>query len=396
MSDHSEELSTAAPRAGRVDEPPAPPRNAPAPPPRRRVAWWIVFCFLALPLTLALSAGLRAQRADPPARGVLPGEFEWHDVLLLGWRKHMQSEQYEELCAIAAAAGRSMTLLVLTPDQIGREHARRMLEAHQVDPSRIDFLTAPVDTPWIRDYGPLQVKAYDGSYVLVDTTSEVPAKAQEDTPQRVASHLRLGTVRAPLILDGGNLLSNGAGLCLTTTYTLDQNAEEHGLSPRRVESLIREYFGADEVVFLEPLQGEPTGHVDMFTTFVGPDTVIVGRYETSHDPVNARILDANAERLARCVTASGPLRVERIVMPPRSDERWLTYTNVIHANERLLVPHYPEMPETIERQVRETYRRLLPGREIVPVSATALMRYEGGLHCATAQLFRLAEPSSPK
>ena len=109
--------------------------------------------------------------------------------------------------------------------------------------------------------------------------------------------------------------------------------------------LIKKQFGATDLIYLEPLAGEATGHVDMFATFTAPDTVVIGECSQREDPVNAAILDRNAQRLAGVRTACGPLNVVRIpvsktnTLPFEDDPDayvWHTYTNVVYANQVLL------------------------------------------------------------
>ena len=71
-------------------------------------------------------------------------------------------------------------------------------------------------------------------------------------------------------------------------------------------------------------------------------------------------------------------------MPPGSSESWRTYTNVIFANGRLLVPTYPDIDEAGWRRTVELYRRLLPEWDVVGVDANELIVVGGALHCISA------------
>jgi agmatine/peptidylarginine deiminase len=184
-------------------------------------------------------------------------------------------------------------------------------------------------------------------------------------------------------------LSNGLGLCVTTTALVERNG---GLSKRVVCNALKRSLGAQEVVVLERLAGEETGHVDMFTTFTGPTTVVVGSYSPAEDPVNAALLDRNAARLAAVETPWGPLRVERIPMGRQHDGLWRTYTNCVYANGVLLVPFYLDGDENRSRQALAVYRRLLPRWHIVFVDATPLIEEGGALHCAALNVPSLAKP----
>ncbi len=192
-----------------------------------------------------------------------------------------------------------------------------------------------------------------------------------------------------LRIEGGNLISNGRGICITTQQVLDANADH--ADEATVREWMQECYGAEQAVFLEPLSGEPTGHVDMFATFVSPYTVVVGRFDVESDPINAALLDRNADRLARVTTPDGPLRVVRIPMPPHDEETWRTYTNVVFANGVLMVPIYPELDPAGRDAALETFSRVLPGWRIIGMNATRLAELGGAMHCITMNLGPLTE-----
>jgi agmatine/peptidylarginine deiminase len=224
----------------------------------------------------------------------------------------------------------------------------------------------------------------------MDADYERFARPKDDTaPQGVAAQLHLTAVRAPLSLEGGNLLSNGRGLCLTTTMLYDGN-RERGHTEGSLRKVLRDFFGAQETVFLEPLSGEPTGHVDMFAAFTDANTVVVGQYDTAIDPTNAAVLNRNAARLARIRGPEGPLQVVRIPMPPRDGEQWRTYTNVVFANGVLLTPAYERIDPQGQRAAADTFQRLLPGWRITGIDVSGLIANGGALHCISMNAPRLA------
>ena len=191
----------------------------------------------------------------------------------------------------------------------------------------------------------------------------------------------------PLKLEGGNLLSNGRGVIVTTERFLEQN-DDYNIGQVGIE--LSRHLNASSIVVLEPLVGEDTRHVDMFATFTSPRTIVVGSYDPAIDPVNAAILDRNAQLLSQVKTARGRLRVVRIPMGSQEGNCWRTYTNCVYANGVLIVPSYGEFddPDVIAR-VLKTYRRLLPGWKITTVDASDLIEEGGALRCATLNITKL-------
>ncbi len=154
-------------------------------------------------------------------------------------------------------------------------------------------------------------------------------------------------------------------------------------------------LGFENLFLVPPLQGESTGHVDMFCTFLQPDLALVGSYTGGVDEANAA-QPMTSSATWGVATPPGPRR--RIPMPDHDDGVWRTYTNVIFANGVLLVPIYPDYCPDLDRQALAIYRRLLPDRRVVGIDASGLIRMNGALRCITMNLPSgqpLAPPAGP-
>ena len=337
--------------------------------------------------TAPAAAGLPAAPARPYR--IFPAEFEPQDAVLLCWDGTNEAVQRTLIQIVAAISSRvQVVMLVRTPAD--RRTIVGELERNSLPAGCVRFFQVPYDTIWARDYGPTVVWTADGSLQLVDAAYQRGQRPLDDeVPGLLAPELLLPMVRTPLVVDGGNLLTNGIGLCVTSFRVLEQNAP-HGLDPTEVEALLCETYGVEDVVFLEPLSGEGTGHVDMFCTFTGPTSVVMGAVSPETDANNAAILDRNAARLEGLATPQGPLTVHRVPMPARDSEAWRTYTNVLYANGALLMPSYSGVDPEIESAAIETYRRLLPDWTIVPIDCDPLISLGGAVHCVSKNLSQLA------
>lgn len=342
--------------------------------------------------TLAAAASLAAGGTHPAVR--LPGDFEPQRALLLACRQ--LDEQMPNLLAdVVRAVGEDTEVIGLVSGPPERRRVVDSLKARGIEPERVRFLHLANRTAWIRDYGPLMVETATGEPILVDPDYYLDRRASDDDlGRRLAKRLGMQVEPLALYVSGGNLLSNGRGLALATYHLVGQNLAR-GLAEQEIRERMREALGIDDLVVLDPLRGEITGHVDLFATFTGPGTVVVGAFDPAVDPTNASILDRNAERLARVSVAGAPLRVVRIPMPPHDRVVWRTYTNVIYANGVLLMPSYPGVDDAGRTRARAVYTELLPDRRIVEVDASALARYQGSLRCATMSLGASALNSRP-
>jgi len=297
---------------------------------------------------------------------------------------------------IVAATHRRVKVVVLVNDEQQVRRVRRILSEGGLPAGAVLCRRVPHNTMWVRDYGPVFVEAARGGHLVLDGVYASPDRGADDrVPAALARTLKLGRVNLPLDFEGGNLLSNGAGLLITTTTLVDKNAARQ-LDQPRLERLLRRYFGGQQVLWLEPLCGEPTGHVDMFAAFVAVDTVLVRKYNAQVDPLNAAVLDRNARRLAQArLPGGGRLRVVRIPMPDNQDGLWRTYTNLVFANGVLLVPAYPDVDPRIAGRAADILLRLLPGWRIYEIDSLALIDKQGALHCISLNV-PAVRPAAPR
>ncbi|MFT5522179.1 MAG: agmatine/peptidylarginine deiminase [Pirellulaceae bacterium] len=345
-------------------------------------------------LSPAISRALQSVAGDRPVAdrvvkdvvlaNQMPGEFERQGALLVA-SKDLIGRTSDLFVEIVRSLRGKVEIVVLVSNVEEYEAAKGLLGANSVPLNNVHFVEVVHDTMWARDYGPIICRTKEGSPIVIDSRYDLTRVNDDQVPTMLARLLGLRVVQMPLRLDGGNLLSNGQGLGITTRRLLHENAIGE-LEEAWMHSVLQESFGFNRVVVLEPLVGEPTGHVDMFATFTSANTVVVGRYDPSTDAENAAILDRNAIKLAGLPTVAGPLRVVRIPMPPHDDAIWRTYANVIYANGVLLVPTYGDVDQAGRREALATYASLLPRWNIVSIDARSIIELNGALHCLMMNL----------
>jgi agmatine deiminase len=324
-------------------------------------------------------------REEEPRRMRMPAEFEPQDAILIGCSTLMRDAP-QVFLNIVQALYRRIPLIGLVENE-GRETLGRMLLATAGLPAdAIQLARVPASSMWVRDYGPTTVIDDQGGrhFLDFDRRHLRPPNVHSATEQ-LASLLGIPRVPIDLSLAGGNLLSNGEGVCVTSATVILQNSQGH----RTVEQIGTElcaHLGARRWAYVSPLPGERTGHVDLICTFVSRDTLVVGKADPSEDPDYAGRLDKVADHMARVQTESGPLRIVRIPMPSSRDTHSRSYTNVVFANGTLLVPLYPETDGHLDRIALEIYSRLLPGWDIVGIDVSSFSHLNGALHCLTCNI----------
>jgi agmatine deiminase len=310
----------------------------------------------------------------------LPGDFESHEAIVVV-ADGLARDFPEIFTTIVASSKGRQSVIALVSSPAHRKYVVRVLAKDDLSPDSVRFVLMPTNTIWMRDFGPLFVCGPDRDRHAVDPGYGKPSRTADDAvPAAVARQFQATLSTTELTWHGGNLLSNGRGLVLTTIQAVNANIEA-GHDTGTIKRFLGGQLGAVQIVALEPLRGENTSHVDMFACFTSADTVVVGDYSQSVDRVNAAVLDRNAERLAGVRVGNGKLKVVRIPMPSNRDGVWRTYTNVVFVGGTLLVPGYPRVSMVSQRRAMAVYERCLPDWKVVSVDLRALIRHEGGLRC---------------
>lgn len=326
----------------------------------------------------------------------LPAEFERQEAMIVKWSG--REWQDDANVSLVRELATNLSVLLLVDDFESGQEARAELNRFNVDLANVIFLQVPANTVWVRDFGPLAVLGSEEYPIWIDYQHVSPdTRSNNDLLiERLGRLTGHRVIRGPLLLEGGNLITNGQGLMVCTKQLEDDNLNL-GYSRENFRKRLRNMVGCQDLVVLENLKRERTGHVDWFVTFVAEDTVVVGEYDQEADVENAAILNRNAAKLQkiRLSKTGKSLRVVRIPMPPpltdSSQGFGGTYTNVVFANGKLLVPQWKYAGDLNSKAIR-IYQKLLPDWQIVPLDCTDMLPYAGAIHCATSNVAKMPVP----
>jgi agmatine/peptidylarginine deiminase len=282
-------------------------------------------------------------------------------------------------------------LLILYNETQQMVDAVRLLSKSSQHPHKnVLFCPLKLDTIWLRDFGPPFAQLQTGA-MSIDCYYDGQRPQDDRLPVTWSELTRAELNSVPWTMHGGNLLGNGQHLAITSNRIFDDNyirflSPLPGTNPeierrRMVVDEFKKYCNLQQLVVLEPLSNESTKHVDMFSVFLKPDLVVVAEMDHRSDPINAQILDRNA-RLLKSTSFNGqPLRVERIPVPAPVGNSWSAYTNVILANQLLLIPVFDTDNREIVDQAIAVYRRLLPDYEVASIDTSTMKNLQGSIHC---------------
>jgi agmatine deiminase len=336
----------------------------------------------------------------------MPGEWEPHAATLLAW-PHQSADWPGKFSTIpwvyaeiVRQVARSEPVLLLVPPQTTAK-VRGLLNKNNVDLTAVTFIETPTDRVWVRDSGPIVVYDDRSQRVFLDWKFNAWAKydnwhQDDQVPSVVAEHLQAKRMEPiinerRIVLEGGGIDVNGAGLVLTTEEWLlsDTQVRNPGLSRSDYESVFADWLGATETIWLgQGIVGDDThGHVDDLARFVDSDTVVMACEDDPAD-ANYRLLQENHERLLGWRGRDGrKLTVVKLPMPGpivfRKQRLPASYANFYIGNEVLLVPTFNDPND---RGALGILADLVPNRRVIGIHAVDLVWGLGTLHCLSQQI----------
>jgi agmatine deiminase len=332
----------------------------------------------------------------------MPAEWEPHEATWIAW-PHNRDDwpgRFAPIPWVYAEIVRKLAWIervrILVHDGSAEETARRILRKAGADLAAVEFFHAPTDRSWARDYCPLFIRNGVGEVALTNWRFNAWAKYDDWSndaaiPATLAAALKLRAWEPGLVLEGGSIDVNGRGLLLTTGECLlsPVQARNPQLTRREIETALRDYLGARQVIWLHNgIEGDDThGHVDDLARFVARDTVVIASEPDRTDP-NYEPLRDNLAILRKL-----PLRVVKLPMPApvifNGRRLPASYANFYIANGLVLVPTFNDPNDRI---ALNTLARLFPDRQVTGINAVELVWGLGTLHCMTQQQPSVTEP----
>jgi agmatine deiminase len=355
--------------------------------------------------------------STPAADGYrMPAEFEPHCGCWMAWPERPDNWRLdaapaqESFAAVAEAISRSEPVTMAVSDT-QFERCRAALS-----PS-IRVVELSTDDAWMRDTGPTFVLHAGADRRGVDWRFNAWGghrgglyprwDRDEHVAEKVLEIEGAARYRAPIVLEGGSIHSDGEGTVITTEECLLNPNRNPDLSREQIEATLRDYLGAEAIVWLGRgvYNDETDGHVDNLACFVSPGVVLLTWTDDQSDPQHAISRDA-LERLERATDARGrSLEVIRMPAPgpltitaeeaagvqaaPESKPRRpgermaASYVNFYAASTRIV---FPLLDERFDGAAAELLGSCFPDREIVGMHAREILLGGGNIHCITQQV----------
>jgi agmatine deiminase len=337
----------------------------------------------------------------------MPAEWSPHAATWLAWPHNPNDwpRRFQPIAWVYADIVRQLSreedVHILVNDGAAEKRAHAVLRRACVATARVRFHRWPTNRVWTRDSGPIFVRN-DKTGVVAVTNWKFNAWAKYDDwqlddqlPARVTESLSLrewtptfGDHR--VVLEGGSIDTNGAGVLLTTEECLLSEVQQRNPRMHRsdLEQVFQDYLGIERVIWLNRgIAGDDThGHVDDIARFAS-ENVIVAAAEPNPADENHLPLAENLDRLKSARNLDGrPLHVVELPMPTPSifegQRLPASYANFYIANGVVLVPTFNDPND---RHALNTLAEVFPGRRIAGIHCGDFIWGLGALHCMTQQ-----------
>ena len=267
----------------------------------------------------------------------------------------------------------------------------------------ITLLEVPLNTVWIRDYGPNTVYGNGvDDRIIVDWLYNRPRPDDDVAPQVIADHMGIDvyeTTAEPyeLMNTGGNFMSDGFGMGFASDLIGDENSggstwwgtQFPDQSAEEIEDILADFMGLHTYVRMENLPFDGIHHIDMHMKLLDEETILMAEYPEGL--ADGPQIEANLEYVLSNHTSKWgtPFDVVRIPSPPEPgwgggfpDEGgdYMTYTNSVFVNNTILLPTYYEEYDTTAIAI---YERELPGYNVVGIDCNQIISASGAIHCIT-------------
>jgi agmatine deiminase len=306
------------------------------------------------------SLSTRAQTPPPPVPVRNIAEFEVMEGVLIAYPLGIPASLVAQM---------SQDVMVTTiVDSLAKENqARNLYSSAGANMNNCNFLYAPHDSYWTRDYGPWFVAEGNGTISIMNFTYNRPRLNDNNIPVEMAAFLGVDLYEMDLIHTGGNYMTDGRGISVSTDLVWEENPS---YTPVQINQIVYDYLGVHTYhVTPDPLD-DYIKHVDCWAKYLDVDKILIARVPAS-DP-RYPDYESLVNYFANQTSSYGNnYQVYRVDTPDGQP-----YTNSLILNKRVFVPI---MNSPGDSAALSAYEAAMPGYQIIGVSGDWLST--DAVHC---------------
>ncbi|MFH1687507.1 MAG: agmatine deiminase family protein [bacterium] len=268
--------------------------------------------------------------------------------------------------AIIAEMSEDLMVTTIVASSSEQTYVTNQYVANGVNMANTDWLIAGTNSIWTRDYGPWFIFEENGDMGIVDPVYNRPRPLDDVIPQHLGTAWGLNVYGMSLATPGGNHMSDGLGMSMSTRLVWDENT---GFTHDQIDSIMLAYLGNDYTV-LAYIESGGIHHIDCWAKFLDPATILVKDVPASSS--SYALLNQRAEQLSQMMSPWGrPYKIVRVYCPTGT-----AYTNSIILNDKVFVPIFSNSSDS---DALQTYQDAMPGYEVLGFVGSWLD--DDAIHC---------------
>jgi agmatine/peptidylarginine deiminase len=307
--------------------------------------------------------GLRFTPTPPPPAPVRNvAEFEHMEGVLIRY-------PFGISYAIIAELSEDVMVTTIVTGQSQENTVRGYYAANGVNLANCNFLWAPSNSYWTRDYGPWYVVNGNLEMSIVDFPYNRPRPDDDEIPVEMASFLGTPLYGMDLEHTGGNYMTDGMGISASTDLVWYENPS---MTHQEIADMVEDYLGVTTYHVVDDPNNTYIDHIDCWGKYLDVDKILIREVAPSHPQYSE--IEATAAYFAMQISAYGtPYEVYRVYTP--SDQ---PYTNSLILNNKVLVPITGSVWDD---DALTSYEQAMPGYEVL--GFTGSWASTDALHCRT-------------
>ena len=309
----------------------------------------------------------------PPPTGEVrfPGEYEPMQAVMIVYPLGIPVELVKEMAEDCK--------VIVIVESYEQSYAQSDFQSAGVNMANIEYLNAPTNSYWIRDFGPWYI--FNGKEpAIVDNKYNRPRPYDDDIPGHFAEYWDIEMFGMNVVHTGGNMMEDGRGHGVSDDIVITESVAE-GITEDQVYERMKAYLGIDPYhVTIDP-QGDYIAHVDCWGKYLAPDKIMLARVPESNPRYPYYEEVAEYFETTNCCWGY-PYKVYRIDIPGGSVIS--PYTNSLILNKKVLVPMGSN--NAYNEAALNLYREAMPGYEVIGIENNSY--WDGwlntdALHCRT-------------
>lgn len=344
-----------------------------------------------------------------------PAEFEPVREVWLAWPERRDNWRDKAKPAQRTFAKVANAIADVVPVSVAVSSAQYETARAMLDRS-VKLVEMAFNDSWMRDIGPTvvvnakgdrrgvswQFNAWGGEFNgLYDDWSD-----DDNVAAAVCDVMGLDYYRAPFVLEGGAIHTDGEGTLYTTEECLLSPGRNPLLSKTQIEAKLSEYLGIEKVVWLPKglFNDETDGHVDNLIHVVAPGKVVLSWTDDPFDPQYALSREALSALKTQTDAKGRVIEVIKVPLPGplyysheeasgvetsdgmnrQAGERLsASYANFLMVNGHVFLPLLDSDFDSIAIEILAS---ALPDYQIVGIQTREVLLGGGNIHCITQQI----------